>query len=288
VLTGVHCTRCGRPICTDCMIPAPVGHHCPTCVAEARSEFRRGPGRRIAVADAKAVSLTTLLLVAIAGMFVIEIVKGGSSAILDPRLQDLVDLGAAVPFLISQGEWWRLLSSMFLHAGIIHLLLNSWGLYLFGTVVERQIYGRVRFVAIYLVSGFIGSVAAYALHDANDCARLGTVGVGASGAIFGLVGAVGAYAFFRRGTAVGRAYLQWAVMIIVINLIIGQSIPGIDNVAHIGGAVGGAACAIVAEFLGRRQRNPVLEWLGYGAIVVIGAIVVAQHSAAVRAAIPLC
>ena len=63
VATGVHCTRCGRAICPDCMIAAPVGHQCPTCVAEARSEYRKGPGRRVAVSRAKATSVTSVLLV---------------------------------------------------------------------------------------------------------------------------------------------------------------------------------------------------------------------------------
>ena len=75
VQTGVHCTRCGRPICPDCMRSAPVGHHCPTCVEEARKEFRQGPGRRIAVANAKATSVTAVLLVAIGAVYVLEVVE---------------------------------------------------------------------------------------------------------------------------------------------------------------------------------------------------------------------
>src|SRR5512134_4115782 len=73
VAPGVHCTRCERPICPECMIAAPVGHQCPTCVAEARNEYRRGPGRRIAVANAKAISVTSVLLVLTGAGYVLEI-----------------------------------------------------------------------------------------------------------------------------------------------------------------------------------------------------------------------
>ena len=107
VMTGVHCTRCGRPICPDCMNPAPVGHHCPTCVAEARREFRKGPGRRVAVANASATSLTTLTLAAIGVMFIVQLVVGGPENLLDPNTFDLIDMGGAVPALIADGQWWR-------------------------------------------------------------------------------------------------------------------------------------------------------------------------------------
>src|SRR5919198_3043877 len=76
VETGVHCTRCGRPICPECMIPAPVGHQCPQCVADARREFREGPARRIR--SLGATSATRVLLISIAVVFVVELVKGGA------------------------------------------------------------------------------------------------------------------------------------------------------------------------------------------------------------------
>ena len=79
VETGVHCTRCGKPICPECMIPAPVGHQCPDCVDEARREFRKGPGRRIAVANVRRqASATMVLLVAIGAMYVVEVISGGT------------------------------------------------------------------------------------------------------------------------------------------------------------------------------------------------------------------
>jgi rhomboid protease GluP len=249
------------------MHAAPVGHHCPTCVAEARREFRRGPGRRVGgVAGSPAVSVTTLLLIAIAAVFVLEVAAGGASTVMDPDVIDLIGLGGAVPALIADGQWWRLLTSMFLHAGLIHVALNAWGLYIFGAVIEQQTYGRGRLLAFFFLSGIVGGVASYALRATDDIQALVTPGVGASGGIFGLVGAVAVYAFLRRDTPVGQVYLRWAVMIVVLNLLIGGGTAGIDNAAHIGGGIGGAACAFVAE-IGRRRGSAVVEWIGYAAVL---------------------
>ena len=286
VATGVHCTRCARPICPDCMVPAPVGYQCPTCVGDARRDYRRGPGRQVAVANAKGVSLTMVTLIVLFAVFVFEIVRGGSEMLVNPSGQALFDLGASQGYAIAYGEWWRMVSAIFLHAGVLHLLLNAWGLYLFGTVVERQTYGRVRFVVIFLVSGFIGNVVSFVIGSPASPQEVFVPGVGASGAIFGMVGAVFVYAFLRRGTPIGRTYLNWAITIIVLNVVIGQSVGGIDNLAHLGGAVGGALCAVSAELLGRRGRAPALEWLGYAAIVAAGVVLTIQHASAIRDAFP--
>ena len=110
VPTGVHCTRCGRAICPECMIQAPVGHQCPTCVAEARAEYRRGPGRRAAVSRARATSVTSVLLVLMGLGYLLEIVSGGAGSLLSgPNSLQLVRLGASVGLLtdgrFSGGTW---------------------------------------------------------------------------------------------------------------------------------------------------------------------------------------
>jgi membrane associated rhomboid family serine protease len=264
------------------MHPAPVGHHCPTCIAEARSEFRRGTGRRVGgVVGAPAISYTTLVLLVIAAVFVLELAAGGASGIVDPNVIDLIGLGGAVPALIADGQWWRLMTSMFLHAGILHLGLNAWGLYIFGAVIEQQTYGRLRFLVIFFVAGLAGGVASYAMRSADDLRELVVPGVGASGGIFGLVGAVAVYAYMRRDTPVGQVYLRWAIMIVVLNLLIGGGTAGVDNIAHIGGALGGAACALVAELA--RRRAPTLEWLGYVGVVTAIAIAMLLQTAAITA-----
>ena len=137
VPTGVHCTRCGRPICPECMIAAPVGHQCPNCVAEARSEYRKGPGRRVAVANAKATSVTSVLLVLMGVGYLLEVVVGGAGALLQgPNVVDLIKLGASVGLAqlspggdlvgIATGQEWRMLTAIFLHGGIFHILMNAY------------------------------------------------------------------------------------------------------------------------------------------------------------------
>lgn len=288
VETGVHCTRCGRPICPDCMIPAPVGHQCPECVAEARREYRKGPGRQIAVANVKAVSAAKLLLIAIAIGYVWElIVAGGPGSLFQgPSGQALIDAGALVPYsggTIAQptggivgGEYWRLLSSMFLHAGIIHLALNAYVLWIFGTTLERDI-GRASTLAVFLVTGVFASAVSFAFAPGF------VVGVGASGAIFGLVGAFVAHSFIRRTNLLAQARLRSAVSLLIINLVIGFSIPRIDWRAHIGGFVAG----LVAGYVVDPSRPPAIRRIvavtGLVGLLLAAAALVAFRSAQISA-----
>ena len=259
VQTGVHCTRCGRPICPDCMRSAPVGHHCPTCVDEARKEFRQGPGRRIAIANAKATSVTAALLVAIAGVYVLEVFKGGAGSLLDgPQTLVLVKMGASVGLFpvtnteivgIALGQTWRLVSSMFLHAGLLHLLFNMYALWIFGAVMEDEL-GRARFALIYFLTGLAAGAASYAFMP-----EVYIPAVGASGAVFGVFGALVAFNWKRRHTALGAARLRSAIFILLINAFIGFSSGGaIDWRAHAGGLRGRTP-----DGLRRRGLRPVLE-----------------------------
>ena len=222
------------------MIPAPVGHQCPECVAEARREYRQGPGRQIAVANLKATPVTKILLIAMGIGYVWELVvaRGPGALFGGPGYQDLIDAGALVPVIggtvahpiggILGGEWWRLLSSMFLHAGLIHLALNSYVLWIFGVEIERQI-GRLVMLAVFLVTGVFAGATSFAFAPGY------VISVGASGAIFGLVGAFIAYNYLRRQHVMAQARLRGALTMLLINLIIGFSIPGIDWRAHVGG-----------------------------------------------------
>jgi membrane associated rhomboid family serine protease len=234
------------------MIPAPVGHQCPECVAEARREYRQGPGRQIAVANVKATPVTKVLLIAMAIGYLWElIVAGGPGSLFDgPNGQALIDAGALVPVTggtlvhptggIVGGEWWRLLSSMFLHAGLIHLALNSYVLWIFGNEIERQI-GRLETLAVFLVTGVFAGATSFAF------AQGFRVAVGASGAIFGLVGAFIAYNYLRRHHVMAQARLRSALGMLVINLIIGFSIPLIDWRAHVGGVVAGLVAGFAVD-----------------------------------------
>ena len=256
VETGVHCTRCGRPICPECMIPAPVGHQCPECVREARQEFRR-PARRVAPGATRGVSLTNVLLAVLVGVYVLETVSAGpASLVTGPSAASLVRLGASIGIAqldgtfigIAVGQYWRLFTATFLHAGLLHLAFNGYALYLFGNVVEREL-GRGRFLVIYLVTGICASVASYAFGD------FGAPSVGASGAIFGIFGAFLAYSWRRRDLAFYAARVRSAGLLILLNLFISVAIPGIDWRAHLGGLVTGIVAGAAADGLRDHQSR---------------------------------
>jgi len=153
---------------------------------------------------------------------------------MDQDTRVLVQFGAQQNNMIAQGDFHRLLTSMFLHASLIHLLFNSYALYVVGQDVER-LYGSGRFLVIYFLGGLGGSLLSYVLGDA-------TPSVGASGAIFGLIGAEIAYFYLHREAfgKHGQQQLRSLLMVAGVNLFLGATIPGINNLAHIGGLVFGA------------------------------------------------
>lgn len=159
----------------------------------------------------------------------------------------LVIFGAMQNQLIAQGEYYRLLTSMFLHIGLIHLAFNSYALYILGQDVER-LYGSARFLLIYFLSGLGGSLASFVLGNAG-------VSAGASGAIFGLVGTEIVYFYLHRSTfgQRGQAQLRSLLMLAGINLFLGFTIPGINNLAHMGGLVFGA---LLGWILAPKYRAP--------------------------------
>ena len=269
VLTGVHCTRCGRAICPDCMHEAPVGYQCPDCVRAAR---RSGPRRGPLVVGGGG-SVTSALLVINIAVFVVQMLGGGAAVLAGSDAFRLFELGALQPLAVARGQYWRLFTAMFLHAGLLHIALNMYGLYLFGGLVERAL-GRVRFLAVYLVSGFLASVASFTFSDPRS------FGVGASGAIFGLLGAWVAFNLRRRGTAFASANLRWAFMLIAINLVLGFSLVTVDNFAHLGGLGAGFVAGGLAEGIGPRRLRPALQVAGFVALVGVGVVVTALRSAA--------
>lgn len=146
----------------------------------------------------------------------------------------LVQFGANFGPLILEGEVWRFFTSMFLHIGIAHLFFNGYALFIFGLEME-QLYGSPRYLFIYILSGLFGSLASFAGRGPY------VLSAGASGAIFGVIGMNAAY-FLRHREAFGRfgqQRLMHTVIIVGINLLFGFTMPGIDNLAHLGGlAVG--------------------------------------------------
>jgi rhomboid protease GluP len=132
-----------------------------------------------------------------------------------------------------QGQYYRLITAMFLHGGWLHIAFNAYALYVLGPQAER-IYGTGRFLGLYFIAGLTGSVASYALSPNPS--------VGASGAIFGLIGGLAVFYYVSRGLLgdISRQQLGSLITVIMINLFIGFSTPRIDNTAHIGGLIGGA------------------------------------------------
>ena len=261
VQTRVHCTRCDRPICPDCMIPAPVGHQCPECVEQARRDFRSGPGRALR----GGVSATNALLVAIAIPFVIEVILGGPQALFNPSAEILFDMGAMQPIAVA--------------AGLLHVALNAYFFWLFGRMVEAS-FGRTWMVLIYVVAGFLASVASYAFGPVT------TLAVGASGAISGVFGAFIAYNYRRREHAMNAANLRLALTVIVLNAIIAIGYSSIDWRAHVGGLVAGFALGYLADSSGPARQRAVVRFAGVATLVVIGIALVLWRTAEIRSALP--
>jgi rhomboid protease GluP len=185
--------------------------------------------------------VTTLLLLAIAAVFVLETVRGGST---DTGV--LLALGANYPPLVRQGEYWRLVTSMFLHIGLLHVVLNGWGLYQLGGLFEFLL-GSGRLLVVYFATGIAGSIASLFFTR--------SLSAGASGAIFGLLGALIAFLMKRRErlTPQAKSLLMQLVFWAAINVFFGFSNPGIDNSAHLGGCAAGFLIGLLLKERPRLQ-----------------------------------
>ena len=174
--------------------------------------------------------VTWVLLAANVVIWIAMELAGGSESV-----EVLQDFGALFGPLIASGEYWRLFTAMFLHVGLMHLLVNGVMLLVFGRMVEA-IYGHASFAIIYVIAGLIGSVASYLMSPI-------TTGAGASGAIFGVLGAFGAFFLARRDVLgeMGRQTFLGLGVLAVIQLLYGFATPGIDNWAHMGGLAAGFA-----------------------------------------------
>ncbi|MBW8702142.1 Rhomboid protease GluP [Streptomyces sp. MBT84] len=260
--TGIRCTRCERPICPECMVNASVGFQCPECVrsgsgtghAPAAPTPRTLAGGTV-TADPRL--LTKVLIGVNLALFLVQRSVGD-------RFTDRFDLvgRAYVPLLggiegIAEGQWYRLLTSMFLHVNYIHILFNMLSLWWIGGPLEAAL-GRARYLALYFVSGLAGSALTYLLADANQPS------LGASGAIFGLFGATAV--LMRRL----RYDMRPVIALLVINLIFTFGWGNIAWQAHIGGLVGGVVVGYAMVHAPRERRLLVQ----YGVCAVVLAAVV--------------
>lgn len=157
-----------------------------------------------------------------------ESVMGGASG------DALIGFGAKVNNFIVEGQYWRLLTPVFLHIGLVHLLFNEYALSIFGRQLEN-LFGTARFAVIYLLAGIAGNVASFAFSPA--------LSAGASGAIFGIIGAMAMFFVRNRDLLgeMGRQQFRSLLGLIAINIFLGFSLPGIDNFGHMGGLAAGLA-----------------------------------------------
>jgi len=248
--TAVSCSNCGRPICPDCMVYAAVGIKCPECAGQptgARAATRKVS--RAAGAATGAVVTKTLIAINVA-VFLVSIAQGSGG--LEPAPAFVVDWALRAE-QVADGEWWRLVTSAFLHANLVHLAFNMLMLWWFGQALESAL-GRGRFVGIYLVSALAGSAGALLLSPDSYT-------LGASGAVFGILGA--GLVLERRQIYV---FGGGALVVILLNLAITFLGPGNISVGgHLGGLVGGMLSVLVLSAAGRHPvygRPDVLTVLG--------------------------
>ncbi len=236
--TYVRCVRCNRPICPDCMTAAAVGFQCPECVREGNRSIRptrttfggRVSGRENAV---------TIGLIGINVAVFLLAAATNPAALTRAVPTTLHDRFALYGLGVAQGEYYRLITSAFLHYGPLHIAFNMYALWLFGPIIE-QMYGHVEFGVIYLLCALGGNVL-------TILAAPNVPALGASGAIFGLFG----LAFIvsrRRHLLLGpqaRAMLSRVGTLLVLNLIITFSLPFISWTGHVGGLVVGAVIGVL-------------------------------------------
>lgn len=160
---------------------------------------------------------------------------------------EIISYGGNIKELVKSGEYYRLLTCIFLHAGIIHIACNMYSLYVIGSQLE-SFFGKIRYLIIFLLSGICGSILSIAFNN-ND-----VISIGASGAIFGLLGAIVYFCYHYR-VYLGNALKNQIIPIIILNLSIGFLTPGIDNFAHIGGLIGGIFTTMACGIPGKKDNQ---------------------------------
>jgi membrane associated rhomboid family serine protease len=263
--TGLSCSECGRPICTECMTPAAVGLRCPDHAGSARKIRRPAfvvPQRRIGRLGGSTFAPVTRALIAVNVLiYLITAVQGsGLNSPGGSLFAKMLLFGPAV----KNGDWWRLITAAFLHANLIHLGFNMFALWVIGAPVEHFL-GRARFLGLYFAAGLAGSAGALLQAPYSPT-------VGASGAIFGILGALLILEYQATGRLAGQA-----MTLIAINLVFSFSFAGISWGGHVGGLIGG----ILVTLGFARVRRGDAAYGGLGIAGAVGLLAVGLGSVAV-------
>ncbi|WEH40739.1 rhomboid family intramembrane serine protease [Streptomyces sp. AM 2-1-1] len=269
---GIRCTRCERPICTACMVSASVGFQCPECVRNAAGTGHHPAASRPRTLTGGTVSadphlVTKILLAVNVAVFAAVWLTGRSWLV-----EDLMMLGRAwdpQPFPgawvgVAEGQWYRLLTSVFLHEELLHIAFNMLGLWWLGGPLEAAL-GRIRFLALYLLSGLAGSAVTYWMSAQNQGS------LGASGAVFGLLGAT--VVLMRRM----NYDLRPALVILALNVLFSLR-PGVAWQAHLGGLVAGTLIAVALVHAPRTRRIAV-QCGACALVLVVTAVIVLARTA---------
>lgn len=263
--TGITCTRCERPICPACMIQASVGFQCPECVrgggGAGQSPQASRPRTLAGGYTTRDPRLVTKILIGLNVAVFILVHVVGNRLTNELTMLGEVPRGPVFPWTlgVAGGEWYRMLTSVFLHWQPWHIIMNMLGLWFLGAPVESAL-GRLRFTTLYLLSGLGGSALSYLL------AAPGQPSLGASGAIFGLFGATAV--LVRRL----RYDMRPVLILLAINLVFTFTWVNIAWQAHIGGLVVGAGIAYAMIHAPRERRTLVQSaacGLALAAIVVV-------------------
>jgi membrane associated rhomboid family serine protease len=264
--TNVSCSNCGKPICTDCMTPSPVGMRCPDCANQRQKVYTRADITPGPVAAAwRETPVTTALIAINLVVFILQIATGAQIGLLTSGVEGWVTQhGVFFGPLIAHGEYWRVITPGFLHFGLLHIALNMYLLYILGRMLEPEL-GAIQMLAVYLTSLIAGSLGAMILEP-------GTPSAGASGAVFGLMGMALVVAWSRQN----REALQQIAILVALNLFITFGNSSISKGGHLGGLLGGAISALILFKIGERLglvgvhgKN---RWIGTGIIVALGVI----------------
>jgi len=263
--TGISCTRCERPICTDCMVDASVGFQCPECVRTGSGTGHHPNASRPRTIAGGTVAadphLVTKILIGINLAVFLAVLALGDQLLnrltliagaFDPDLGEPVGVAA-------EGEWYRLVTSMFLHEAVWHIFFNMLLLWWLGGPLEQAL-GRVRYLALYLISGLVGGALTYLIAAPNQGS------LGASGAIYGLLGAT--VVLMRRM----RYDLRPILVLLAINLVMTFWWEGIAWQAHIGGLIAGVVIAYGMVHAPQGKRRNAVQFAACALMVLIVAV----------------